>query len=632
MRKSMVILLIGAACLLGAVPSLAAKYNEAPMLAEMVKAGKLPPVEERLPSEPAVVRTGVLLPGSELDLEIGRYGGTMRLVHHNPGDEASVFIQGNESLLDVPGLESEPVMGNILKGYEASEGGRVFTFHMREGLRWSDGMPVTTEDVLFTYEDVILNKELRPAIPAWMKGGARPDGDVMKLEVIDKYTFRVSFKEPYGGFPTEMCRICAWRSYTPMLKPKHYLRQFHPKYTPMEKLEPLIQKEGLGKGEWWNLFNLKDISDPPGYPATRHQIGFPLLTPWVLVEETPTALTWERNPYYFKVDAAGNQLPYIDRLRSELVQDAKVAVMKVIAGEVDHSYEYGTLADLPLFKENAGKGDYRVLLYKIHRTTADIFLNLTHPDPVWRQVVRDVRFRKALSMGIKRDEVIDAVYSGFASPPHQQPGVYDPERAKKILDEIGLSRRDSEGWRLGPDGKRFVIPIELDLPFKELGQTAELVAEYWNVLGVQTTVKIIASQLRGTRLSANDIKATVGWHSHPYMWCYSAARFPGGYYGLEVAPLWDQWMMSRGGRGEEPPAEWKRFYELLWKSVVVSPEERPKVIEEYTRLLYDNVFWITTVDDAKYAVAVSNRLGNVAREGGYGIAAQFAGEAYFLRR
>ncbi|MGQ9629386.1 MAG: ABC transporter substrate-binding protein [bacterium] len=626
MRKSIaVLLLIVALCVLGIAPSLAEKYNEAPMLRELVRAGKLPPVEERLPKEPFVVGPGVLLPKEVVDFEIGQYGGTERLVHNVPGWEASAFIQCNEPILIAPGLETEPMRGNVVKDYKVTPDQKVFTFYMREGLKWSDGAPVTTEDVLFAYEDVLMNKDLTATLPAWLKSGARGDGEPMKLEVLDKYTFRISFASPYGGFPVQLA-IAGWRGYTDLIKPKHFLKQFHTRYTPLEKLEPLIAKQGLAKGEWWSLFNQKDIVN--WEVARKEAIGFPSLCPWVMVEETPTGtMIFERNPYYFKVDTAGNQLPYIDRLRSDLVADAQMAIMKMIAGEVDHSYEYGTLESLPLYKENEERGGFRTILYDMHRTMADMWLNMTHPDPVWRQVVRDVRFRKALTYAINREEIIEAAYFGFAEPAYSVPSKYDPQEANRLLDEMGLNKRDAEGWRLGPDGKRFTIPIEFAMHFKELGVTAEIVAEYWRAVGIETTVKVLESGLWSTRKSANDLKASVMWSSFPLWWNF-VAFFQGD---ENVAPLWTLWHNTGGRDGEEPQGEMKRFYDLMSKVMVVSPQERPKVIEGYSRLLYDNVFWIPTVENADYAVLISKKMGNVAHKG-YGIAAQFAGEQYFFRQ
>ena len=171
MRKVMVVLLSGILCLIGASSVLGMKYNESPMLKTKVAAGLLPPVEERLPEEPMVVGPGVLVPKGNLDFEVGQYGGTLRSVQPDPEWNPDIFVMNDENLLSAPGILAEGIMGNIIKSFEVSEDGKVFTFHMRKGLKWSDGVPVTTSDVLFTYEDVLLNDKLTPVFPRWMRAG-----------------------------------------------------------------------------------------------------------------------------------------------------------------------------------------------------------------------------------------------------------------------------------------------------------------------------------------------------------------------------------------------------------------------------------------------------------------------------
>ncbi|MGQ9629432.1 MAG: ABC transporter substrate-binding protein [bacterium] len=594
------------------------------MLKELVKAGKLPPVEERLPKEPGLVRD---VPANEIELEIGQYGGTLRMVHSVPGSDPYVFCMNNESLLRGPGLTGDDIGGNVLKGYEVSGDKKVFTFHLREGMKWSDGVPVTTEDILFAYEDVLLNKELTPVFPQWMKAGNRVDGEPMKLEVVDKYTFRVSFAEPYGGFPVQLA-IVGWRGYTDFLKPKHYMKQFHIRYVPLEKLEPLIQEQSLAKGEWWSLFHAKDHTNWEIIRATG--VGFPRLSPWIPTSVTPTAVILERNPYYWKVDKAGNQLPYIDRVRTELVQSAEMTVMKIISGEVDFvsgGAQGASVKDIPMLKEGEKKGGYRVVLQDMHVTPVDIYLNQTHSDPVWRQVVRDVRFRKALNMAINRREIIDAVYSGFADPPTESAiGVYDPEEANRLLDEMGLNKRDADGFRLGPDGKTFVIPFESGSQAPDIGPVTELVAEYWQTVGIKTTIKTIEVGLWATRARANELKATIYWGLLQNVWWAFWSADP-----LLWGTLWNQWLNTGGKEGEEPPEEVKRFMDLTREMFVVSPDKREKLHKEYLSLLRDNLFFIVIVENAKYPTIASEKLKNIPHSG-FAINSSFSGEQFFYRQ
>jgi len=624
MRKVVVVLLSGILCLIGVTSALGMKYNESPTLKTKVAAGLLPPVEERLPEEPMVVGPGVLVPKGNLDFEIGQYGGTLRSVQPDPEWNPDIFVMNDENLLSAPGILAEGIMGNVVKSFEVSEDGKVFTFHMRKGLKWSDGVPVTTSDVLFTYEDVLLNDKLTPVFPRWMRAGNRADGKPLKIEVVDDYTFRVIFTEPYEAFPGWLT-IFGWHGYTDFLKPKHYLKNFHVRYTPLEKLEPLIKEEGLAKGEWWTLFNKKDILN---WELTHSEaVGFPTLNPWMVVKATPTVVTYERNPYYFKVDTEGNQLPYIDKIRSQVVSDVEMSTMKVLAGEVDFLREDATLNNLSLYKQNEEEGGYRVVLLDMHVTPVVISLNFTYPDPVWQKVVRDIRFRKALNMAINREEIIDAVYFGFAEPSRFVPSEYDPEQANRLLDEMGLDKRDAEGYRLGPDGKTFVIPFEVAMNAPDIVPVTELVIEQWKKIGIKATMKTIDPGLRSTRRAANELKATSMWTSLP-VWHNFAIFFWGD---TTIGPPWQLWYDTGGEKGEEPPVEIKRFLDLLCRSVVVSPEEAKKVRDEYLRLLYENVYFFDIADRVKYPLIVSKKLGNIPHAG-FAITANFAGEQLFFRQ
>lgn len=623
-RKLTVMLLGGAMLLLlGVTSALAIEYNEADMLKVKVAAGELPPVEERLPKEPFVVGPGVLISEEDLDFEIGQYGGIQRMVRIWPSNSWAMLVQCDEPLVSGPGFTGEDVRGNVVKDFEVSEDGKVFTFHMREGLKWSDGHPVTIEDVLFTYEDVLLNEKLTPAFPTYLS----TDGEPMKLEAIDDYTFRVKFAKPYGGFLTQLA-IVSWRRYRDLIKPKHYLKKFHPRYTPMEELEPLIKEEGLAKGEWWTLFQQKNISH--GGVVRESAIGFPVLSPWMLVKLTPQVATFERNPYYFKVDTAGNQLPYIDGVRSELVQNLEMVTMKIVSGEVDHSYGYGALSKLPFYKENEEKGSYRIILYDMPRSMVTIWPNLTYEDPVWRKVVRDVRFREALSLAINYEEIIEKLYLGFASPTLITPSEYNTEKANQLLDEMGLDKRNKEGWRLGPDGKVFTIPIEYAAYFEEERLTGELLVEYWKVVGLKTTTKQLAIGLFQARIDANDLKFPIGpAQGNPDIWWIWRSAEKVGFF---ASPLWRDWWTTSGKEGEEPPSEVKRFFRLCSHLMVpVSFQEREKILDEILSLLHENVWFIDTVSRAKYLVMVSKNMGNVAHKG-FGGADQLLAEIYFFKK
>ena len=614
----------GEATMAPAEATVSGDLKESPMLAARVAAGDLPPLAERIPEEPFIVGPGVLMPEEDLDWEVGRFGGTMRVVRNSPNWDASVFIQNDTAFLDIQGLNADVLAPAVVKDFLVSDDQTEFTFILRKGMKWSDGMPVTTEDVRFTWEDFLLNEQLTPVLPAWMKAGSSGTGKPMELDIIDEFSFKLTFESPYGGFPVQMA-IAGWRGYTELLKPAHFLKDYHPKYTPLDKLEPLIAAEELSAGEWWTLFNLKDV--PIWHTSQPKAIGFPLLTPWIMVDASSDTYIYERNPYYFKVDIAGNQLPYIDKMESYLVENEESAILKCLAGEVDHSYVYATMESLPLFKENEEKGNYNTILYDLHRTSADIWLNMSYDDAVWQEVLQDVRFRQALNYAINRDEILDAVYFGFAEKPSQFPVEFNPTKANQLLDEMGMDKKDSDGFRLGPDGKRFTVPIEYTEIFGDYTPVAELVTDYWGKVGIHTTLKVIESGLRATRKSANELQGSMLWSSVTLWWNF--VPFLAG--DENFGPAWTEWWTSGGVAGVEPALpEMKEFFSLLDKAWVVSPTERVKVVEDFTQIMYDNVFWFGIVDKAKYAVLINKDIGNVAHQG-FGIGAQFAGEQYFFR-
>jgi peptide/nickel transport system substrate-binding protein len=286
------------------------------MLAEQVKAGKLPPIEQRLPKEPYVVTPGDLVSDKYLQLKIGKHGGTMRLAQETPGGDPHIFIGDNESILWAPDAfdYSKGIHGNVVKSWEQNDDATVFTFHMREGLKWSDGQPVTTEDVRFAYEDVLLNDKITPVFPNYLRTGMSAAGKPGVVKIIDDFTFSVNFDKPYGSFPAQIA-ISGWRGYAGLIKPKHYLKQFHIKYTSLDDLKPKLKEASIPEDQWQNLFNAKQMTEWMWNITNEAGIGHPSLVAWIVKKVEGGVFTFERNPYYFKVDTEGNQLPYIDGIR-----------------------------------------------------------------------------------------------------------------------------------------------------------------------------------------------------------------------------------------------------------------------------------------------------------------------------
>jgi len=279
----------------------------------------------------------------------------------------------------------------------------------------------------------------------------------------------------------------------------------------------------------------------------------------------------------------------------------------VVAGEVDFLGTYGVLKDIPLYKENEQEGGYRTLLAN-YEGPSTVWLNLTHPDPVWRKVVNDVRFRRALSLGINREEIIDAVYLGFAEPTTRcgAYSVYDPAKAKQLLDEMGLIDRDGDGWRDGPDGKTFVIPFTQTSIFADLVPTVELVAEHWKALGIKTTIKPVNYGLYWEMHEANKVKATAIDCLTPELWRDNIWDILDDCIFGNWGQLWYRWVVTNGKKGEEPPEEVKKLLSLVDKSYEVCPgtAESKKIWDEVENLFHENVWVPYIVDHVKIPVIV----------------------------
>ena len=600
--------------------------KEAPALAEAVAAGTLPALEERLPKVPFVVEPGVLLSEANVpNWAPGQYGGTLNTAHSVADWAPDVFVMLNEPLLQAPDLSVQGIQGNVIESFEVSDDNTVFTFKMREGMKWSDGMPVTTEDVRFTWENIYGNENLfANGVPARFRTGYDPAGDAMTLEILDDYNFTLTSTGPYGGFLRNIT-IEGWNGYTELINPAHVLKKWHIDFTPIEDMREELDKNNL-TDEWWTLFTQQKRCQ--SWDVTRDRcIGYPTLTPWVIVpSETTGVKVFDRNPYYFKVDTEGKQLPYIDRLVSVQVEDVEMVNQRVLSGDVDFLRESTALVKVPLYKENEASGGFTTVLTDMHVDSSAIFFNQTFDDPTWQKVVQDVRFRQALSLAINRDEIIESVYYGFASKPSVSVGEefaqYDVEAANALLDEMGLTERDENGMRM-VDGKPFSILVEHGAHAPDLGPVAELVSEQLKEVGIDFQVKQIDPQLWDQRTLANELQATVFW-AHDQGW---DSDYSGSDSFNRTGRLWHLYHQQNGADGAEPPAWVQEMYELdaaRWSSVSGS--------DEFNQLKEDTFAWsrtnlpvITIVEQVKYPMIVATNLRNVATAG-YAIAANFAGE------
>ena len=586
----------------------AGPYREAPMLRELVEQGKLPPVRQRLPEQPAVVQPYE---------KIGVYGGQMRTVTGQPEAFSEQQYMLYEPLLRFAS-DGVTIVPNVVRHWEMSEDAKSITLFLRKGMRWSDGAPVTVEDVLFAWQDVILNEDIVPPslFPPAFKAGGRP----MELERVDDFSFRLVFAEPYGAIPYLLTRTV--RDQT-LILPKHYLKNYHPKYTPMKEL--MAKAKQAGFANWFELF--RDVNHSSRLAWTsRMPPDYPMISAWH-VAEVPAIdhVILQRNPYYWKVDPQGNQLPYIDRIHSIYIGNPEARNLRYITGQIDFAAIYCRMNDTPLFLSNRRKGNYRVYFWREDMGSRTTYhFNQTHPDPVLRKIFQDKRFRIALSLAIDRQDINKMVYFGKCRPMQVtvnricsffEPefatsyAQYDPERANQLLDEMGLQRRGPGGWRYRPDGKQLVISLDAIANELRGTKTAELVKEHWKAVGVLLNWRMVTEHLMMLRMRGNlaDMLSLAGDVSMEVMVLQKPL-----FRIKRWAPLWYRWLHSQGQQGEEPPQQIKDLYKL-WEDLrkTADPKERIRLGKKLVRSQAENLWGIGTVGETFDPTIVSNRLHNV---------------------
>jgi len=631
-RKLIVILLTGTLCLIGITPVLAKgyatlaeyekltgnrieKFNEAPTLKTKVAAGILPPVEERLPRREDIY---VVEPNEK----IGIYGGTARTVGIAPEGDADDEMLLSSPMFVTVNPEGTKFLPHLAKKIESSKDKTTWTIYLRKGLKWSDGHPYTADDVMFWYNDILLNKELTPVIgPAW-----KVKGKVMEMKKIDDYTVQVKFSAPK---PLFLNRLFMETNYWAMVAPKHYLKQFHPNYTSSESLKKKISQSGFD--HWYELFGNK----------YKFQYGLPLnpdlptVTAYKCVELTGNRRVFERNPYFWKVDSEGNQLPYIDRIFNQTVSNKEAVQGKIISGEVDFAGFNNDIRNYPMYKQSEKKVGQRVILWRAGYKSETVYMvNLTHRDPVLRKIFQDVRFRRALSLAIDRERINDTIYFGkgkpvqytvldvskFYDPKFETYIKYDPERAKKLLDEMGLKDTNGDGWRDRPDGKRLTFTIEYYPAETPKAPNVEIVVENWRNIGIDVRSKQISGTLAAQRAPANLLDACV-WHGDtatdvmfpidPY---FVVPTPPG--WERTIWPAWGRWFNTGGKAGEEPPAQIKQIYGW-WQAMKAEPneEERIKLGKKILAAQAENLWTIGTVGKTPWPLIINNRLHNFPKNG-----------------
>lgn len=601
-------------------------FRESPELAKLVADGKLPPVAERIGANPLVLKP---VQG------IGHYGGQIRRAFKGVGDfqNAVRFCSGPDSLLYWD-YRYGKLVPNIARDFELSADGKVLTLHLRKGMRWSDGHPFTADDLIFWREDVNLSTEVGSGAGT-MKAG----GEEITLEKVDDLTVRYISKVPNPLLPQ---RMAGWGELAGMIGtahlgggsflPKHYLSQFHPKYTSVDAANKLAADAGF-KG-WAQFFR-----DRAGW---HRNPALPVVTPWVVTRPI-SATPWEfaANPYSIWVDSEGNQLPYIGKVTMTTVENLEVISLRVSSGEFDVQDRHLSVGNLPVLLENQQRGGYTV--HRAPNTEIDcgLRINLAYEeDKELGELFRTVEFRRALSLGIDRAQINEAFFAGTGVPTatmcsegsiydpgpewHSKWATHDPGQANSLLDGIGLTKKDSEGYRLRKDGKsrirlEFIAEGSGGASGDFVGVT-EMVKVHWKQIGIDLTLLTLDGNLSLERAIANQLQfatAPIGTDD-PFLkgdtFLPTNTNNSPGMIGIPYA----QWFASGGKQGKEPPESLKLLKDAmtLYQKGLIEPNdaERIRIGKELYKMHADQVWSIGVVgySVASYGVYVtSNKLRNV---------------------
>ena len=593
-------------------------FKEAPSLAELVKAGKLPPVAERIGQDPLVIKPL---------REIGKYGGTWRRGFTGPFDTSNGHRAAqNDKLLywDYTGTKIVP---NIARAWEVSKDGKVTTIQLRRGMKWSDGQPFTADDFVFWFEDVYQNKDLVPTPLSVMTINGKP----IEVKKVDATTVQFVAPDPYYALPTVLASV--WgighharygRSALGGFAPAHYVKQFLPKYAGQAEVDKKVAE--LKFESWVTMF--KNRND-----ACRNP-DLPVVTPWKVVSPINTpSFVLERNPYSVWVDADGNQLPYIDRIRMALGESLEVINLRAIAGEYDSQARHIDISKLPVLLENQSKGAYKVYLDPSSQgADVALFCNQSYEkDAEIAKWLSNREFRIAVSHGIDRNQINETFVLGLGQVGSAAPGENTPyfpgkeyrtlhagldvAKANAMLDKLGLTKRDSEGYRLRLDGGgRLRLALTTYLGFLPFTQMAEMVAQHWKKIGIRGEVQEMERGLAVARLIANEhqIYFETQWgadnmYGHQPLFFPAEAQSP-------LGPLYGTWYSSAGAKGKTPPLRMRELMEKYRKSFGVPDAERTKLAKDVWKIALDELWAVPVVSNSPASQGVrviKTNMGNI---------------------
>jgi peptide/nickel transport system substrate-binding protein len=553
------------------------EFGESPELARQVATGDLPPIEERLPDHPLVL---------EPVEEIGIYGGSIRRWMATDVFDATIIRKTlSESLMAFERPLPKSMRLNLAEGYEILDDGRRVIVNLRQGIKWSDGVPFTVDDILFWYNDMTVDEAARhkPLFPTRWKNGGKP----VRLEKKDDYTLEISAEKPLGVIFETLC-------HDDIALPKHIFAKYHPKYNPQS--------------------SYKRLQEYTSDATLAFEPGIPRLSAFVPSRwERGRIAEYSRNPYYWKIDPDGNQLPYADKLEFTIIPNAQLPLIKFQNGELDFIEPGSILAMYPAIKAKETES-----LYRLNQTTPtplhSYFLNWDAPNPALRKAFRDLQVRIALSHAINREEINQVLAYGFLKPSgfsfsHSSPyyserisqlyAEYDPAISNALLDEAGYHDSDGDGYREFKDGSRFQMTIDI-LSGARLTDISELVAEYWDAIGIKVHLYIALQEIIVPRRLNGEFDITVAnTPTHPLT---QSHQF--GPVGPNL-PFWHRKAATEG------PAWLNEVTELIEKAkTTMAPEERGEFMIRIRDLVTENIPFICIGAETKIW-GNNTRVGNV---------------------
>ena len=591
--------------------------REAPILADLVAAGKLPPVAERVGPEPAVME------GVE---GIGRYGGTWMRIARTPSEVRWIGYRGAGATLVRYSPYGEPLMPHVAKSYTISPDNREFVFELRRGMKWSDGHPFTADDILYWWQREANDTAVLSQPPEFM----RIRGQNGWVEKLDTYRVKFSFPEPNSLFLAKLSRGLEVANC-----PAHYLSQYHPTIGDADKINRRIEARKLpGK--------VAAYTDVKNYLNPEH----PRLWPWLYrTYKSSPPQTAVRNPYYWVVDSEGNQLPYIDRILFKL-RSADMIHLALSNGEASMQWQWDLAKSYTLTMEQRSAGGFDVYHWFGGENLFVVYPNLNRRVDADRPatahkaaLLNDKHFRQALSLALNRQAIIDADYNGQSVPstvspepgtPYYEPSLYrsyvqyDPNAANRLLDGIGLTKRDREGFRTFVDGSRMVFYLSLSSDDTGIGPS-QFIVDDWAQVGVRVLIRNESRALWATKAQAleHDFNAWSGNGNFP-------ALAPEAYVPIETCGFargFARWYARGGLYGPIPPAlaggcieppldHPLRQAQELYDRYRAAPdtEQQQAIFREILKIAAENVWTFNIASPQPALIVVKDDFRNVPRK------------------